>query len=158
MSIDVDIHDPVLSIGIVAKKLNIAVQTIRLYEQEGLIISHKTSSGRRMYSWHDLERLRCIRAMITEHGLNLSGIKKLMSLIPCWEYKGGLDDDCQKCPAYYEAQGPCWTEKKVGPKCQNADCRECPVYRVEISCNKIKEIIYKHKAPENDQAKHITIK
>ena len=119
-----------------------------MYEEEGLILPFKTETGRRMYSMHDLERLRCIRKMITEHGLNLNGIKKMMSLIPCWEFKGGLDEQCQKCPAYYEANGPCWTAKNVGPKCQKVDCRECPVYRIEINCNKIKEVIFGHKSPE----------
>ena len=151
MNVDVDIYEPVLTIGVVAKKLNVAVQTLRLYEQESLIIPHKTGSGRRMYSLHDVERLRCIRTMITEHGLNLNGIKKIMSLIPCWEFKGGLDEECKKCPAYYDATGPCWTTKNVGPKCQNVDCRECPVYRMNINCNKIKEIIFGHRAPEQKQ-------
>ena len=148
MSIDVDLFEPVLTIGTVAKKLSIAVQTVRMYEEEGLILAYKTDTGRRMYSMHDLERLRCIRTMITEHGLNLNGIKKMMSLIPCWEFKGGLDDQCQKCPAYYEANGPCWTTKNIGPKCQETDCRECPVYRIEVNCNKIKEVIFGHKSPE----------
>ena len=151
MNIDVDLFEPVLTIGTVAKKLGIAVQTVRMYEEEGLILAYKTDTGRRMYSMHDLERLRCIRTMITEHGLNLNGIKKMMSLIPCWEFKGGLDDQCQKCPAYYEANGPCWTTKNVGPKCQEIDCRECPVYRIEINCNKIKEVIFGHKSPEVQQ-------
>ena len=148
MNVTIDIYEPVLTIGTVAKKLNIAVQTIRLYEQEGLILSYKTDTGRRMFSMHDLERLRCIRTMITKHGLNLKGIKKMMSLIPCWDFKGGLDEQCKKCPAYYEANGPCWTTKNVGPKCQEVDCRECPVYRIEINCDKIKEVIYGHKPPE----------
>ena len=148
---DIDIFEPVLTIGTVARKLNIAVQTIRMYEEEGLILAYKTETGRRMFSMHDLERLRCIRTMITEHGLNLSGIKKMMSLIPCWEFKGGFDEQCQKCPAYYEASGPCWTIKNVGPKCQNVDCRACPVYRIEVSCNKIKEVIFGHKSSENNK-------
>ncbi len=149
MNIDVDIFEPVLTIGTVAKKLNISVQTVRMYEEEGLLLPYKTETGRRMFSMHDLERLKCIRTMITENGLNLNGIKKMMSLIPCWEFKGGLDEQCQKCPAYYEANGPCWTTKDVGQKCQDVDCRDCPVYRIEVNCNKIKEVIFGHKSPEN---------
>ena len=145
MDINVDIYDPVLTIGTVADKLNVAVQTIRLYEQEGLIIPFKTKSGRRMYSMHDLERLKCIRKMITEEKLNLSGIKRLMSLIPCWEFKGGLDDDCRNCPVYYHSNSPCWSSEKVGEKCLKQDCRECAVYRIDMHCNKLKEVIYGHK-------------
>lgn len=140
-------HEPVFSIGIIAKKLGIAVQTVRLYEQEGLIIAHKTESGRRMYSMHDLERLYCIRTMITEHGMNLQGIKRMMSLIPCWEMKG-FDDECRKCPAYYEATGPCWSISNVSDKCKLQDCRSCKVYQINMTCSKLKEVIYGHKREE----------
>lgn len=141
-------YEAVLTIGTVAGKLNVSVQTLRLYEQEGLILPAKTNGGRRMYSLHDLDRLLCIREMITKHGLNLKGIKQMMSMIPCWEYKGGLDEECKNCPVYYEAKGPCWTRGDVGPKCQEVDCRECPVYRIEIRCDKIKEVVFGHKAPK----------
>ena len=96
-----------------------------------------------MYSVHDLERLHCIRIMITEYGLNLKGIRILFSFIPCWEFKGGLDEDCKGCPAYYEAVSPCWNIKDVGSKCQNVDCRNCLVYQLEITCEKLKRIIFK---------------
>lgn len=137
-------YEPILTIGTVAKKLNVAVQTLRLYEQEGLIIPYKTDSGRRMYSLQDLDRLLCIRKMITENGLNLQGIKRLMSLIPCWKFKGGLDDDCINCPAYRESSKPCWDYSKVGEKCQNLDCRECSVYTMDFNCHSMKDIIYGH--------------
>ena len=136
--------EPVLTIGTVAEKLDVSVHTIRLYEKEGLILPFKTSTGRRMFSLHDLEKLVCIRKMITEHSLNLQGIKRLMALIPCWEYRGGLDHDCINCDAYYKSEGPCWSIKEVGPKCQKQDCRACPVYQMNVHCEQLKEIIYNH--------------
>ncbi|GAB4380274.1 MAG: hypothetical protein Kow0042_30280 [Calditrichia bacterium] len=144
----VDIYDPVFTIGTVANLVGVAVQTIRLYEQEGLIIPFKTSTGRRMFSMHDLERLKCIRKLLTEEGLNITGIRKMMSLIPCWEFKGGLDEECKKCPAYYETVGPCWSLSDVGSKCQLQDCRTCAVYRVNLSCSKMKAILFGHHRPE----------
>ena len=138
----VDKYEPVLTIGTVAAKLGISVQSLRLYEQEGLILPYKSQSGHRKYSLHDLERLKCIREMLTSGGLNVNGVKQLLSMVPCWEYKGGLDDDCRQCPVYYEAIGPCWTRGDVGPKCQLVDCRTCAVYRLEINCHKLKEIIF----------------
>ncbi len=138
-------YDANLTIGVVAKKLNVTVQTVRFYEQEGLVLSEKNAAGHRLFSLHDLERLQCIRRMIMEHGLNVQGIKRLMSLVPCWEMKGGLDNDCRNCPAYYEATAPCWHLRKVGEKCTNADCRACPVYRTEFNCQKLKQVIYNRK-------------
>lgn len=134
--------DPVMTIGTVAKKLGICVQTLHLYESEGLILPSRTDTGRRMFSQHDLNRLICIREMIKTKGLNLQGIKRLMSLIPCWEFKGGLDEECQNCPAYSEALSPCWSLPNVGSKCHSQNCRECIVYQTEFNCNKMKEIIY----------------
>lgn len=145
---NMDRYEPILTIGTVAKRLNVAVQTVRLYEQEGLVLPFKTQTGRRMFSMHDLNRLTCIRKMITEHGLNLKGIKRLMSLIPCWEFKGGLDEQCQQCPAYYEATGPCWSLRTVGEKCMSQDCRNCDVYRTELNCEKLKEVIFGHRRPD----------
>ncbi len=144
-NLSIDMHEPVFSIGIIAKKLGISVQTVRLYEQEGLILPFKTDSGRRLFSLHDLERLKCIRQMITENGINLQGIKRIMAFIPCWEFRGGLDDQCLKCPAYYEATGPCWSISTVGEKCQVQDCRTCGVYKINLPCSKMKEVIYGHK-------------
>lgn len=101
-----------------------------------------------MFSLHDLERLGCIRTMITEHAMNLQGIKRIMALIPCWELKGGLDEECKKCQAYYEAHGPCWSLSNVGEKCKLEDCRSCKVYQVNMTCSKLKEVIFGHKRPE----------
>ncbi len=150
-----DKHEPVFSIGLVAGKLGVAVQTIRLYEREGLIIPYKTESGQRRFSLHDLERLSCIRQMITEQGVNLQGIRRIMALIPCWEFRGGLDDQCRRCPAYYEASGPCWSLRDVGEKCLLEDCRDCTVYRISLPCSKMKEVIYGHKQKSHSQNERI---
>lgn len=144
---DIGKYEPILTIGTIAQMLGVAVQTVRLYEEEGLVIPWRTNSGRRMFSLSDAERLKCVRKMITEYGINLAGVKRLLSLIPCWEFKGGLDSDCKSCPAYYEASAPCWSLRSKGQKCMVVDCRECPVYRIEISCEKMKEIIFGHKLP-----------
>jgi MerR family transcriptional regulator/heat shock protein HspR len=140
--------EPVFTIGTVAKMLNIAVQTIRLYEQEGLILPAKTETARRMFSLHDVDRLKCIRKLLKHDGLNISGIKKMMSLLPCWEFKGGLDDECKLCPAYYETIGPCWHLKEVGEKCKGQDCRGCKVYQMNVSCEEMKTILYRNRRPE----------
>ncbi len=149
MDDSLNMYEPVLTIGTVAKQLNVSVQTIRLYEQEGLVLPHRTESGRRMYSMHEVDRLHCIREMITSHGMNLQGIKRMLSLLPCWEFKGGLDEECQKCPASYDVEGPCWSVKNVGEKCRVEDCRSCDVYRMQLNCEKLKEVIFGHRRPDD---------
>jgi MerR family transcriptional regulator, heat shock protein HspR len=152
MDASIDRFEPVFTIGTVAQKLGIAVQTVRMYENDGLILPHKTETGRRMYSLHDLERLRCIREMIVAHGLNISGIQRLFSLIPCWDYMGGVDDDCLGCPVYSQAVGPCWHIREVGEKCKKASCRDCEVYRLDVNCHTIKRIIYKRNEKTKDNS------
>ncbi|UCF65540.1 MAG: MerR family transcriptional regulator [bacterium] len=78
-----------LTIGAAARQLGVAVQILRLYENSGLILPARTHSGRRLYSMKDMERLCCIRDLITKERLNINGIRKMLSLIPCWEYRGG---------------------------------------------------------------------
>lgn len=148
----IDKFDPILTIGTVAQKLNVAVQTVRLYEKQGLVVPSRSKSKQRLYSLHELERLQCIRKMITEKKMNIQGIKRMLSLLPCWEFMGGLDRDCRDCPGYYEAIGPCWSLPRVGQKCKTTDCRTCAVYRMEINCEKMKQIIYGHIRPENKRS------
>ena len=143
-------YDAFLTIGAIASQLNLAVQTIRMYEEQGLILPSRTPTGRRMYSLKDLEKLRCIRRAITEEGLNISGIKKLLALIPCWEFMGGLDEDCLNCQAYIQAMGPCWSSRDVGDKCKKVDCRGCEVYQMNFSCNDLKDLLVRNKNNKNN--------
>lgn len=142
MTSEIDEYAPVLTIGTVARHLGVAPQTIRLYESEGLVLPHKTESGRRMFSIHDAERLKHMRRMITVDGLNIAGIKRLLSLVPCWDYCGGIDGDCESCTVYHESVGPCWTAEKLGPKCDVAACRDCPVYRLRFDSEEMQRIVH----------------
>jgi MerR family transcriptional regulator/heat shock protein HspR len=138
-----DRHAPVLTIGVVAAELGVSPQAIRLYESEGMVLPVKTDTGRRMFSMHDVERLKCVRRMINEQGMNMAGIKRVMALIPCWDYRGGFDEVCRECRVYSEMVGPCWAARDVGEKCRGVDCRECDVYRMEMSCDEFKQIVHR---------------
>jgi len=73
-------------IGIVAELLNIHPRTLRIYEQEGLIKPARRG-GKRFYSNIDLQWLRCLRKLLTDEGLNIAGIKKLLTIAPCWSIR-----------------------------------------------------------------------
>ena len=130
-------------IGVVAKILDISVHTIRLYEREGLLLVCKTETGRRIFSEKDIERLRCIRKMILEKGLNIQGIKKILSFIPCWRLNPNCSaKDYKECIAYQQAQAPCWALPEKPSLCEKADCYTCPVYNLPIDCNNIKQLFH----------------
>ncbi len=58
-----DILDPVISIGTLANKVGLSVSAIRKYEEEGLIIPHRSESGHRMFSYEDINRIQTIQHM-----------------------------------------------------------------------------------------------
>ena len=133
--------EPQVPIGIVARKFNISVHTLRLYEAEGLILPYKTKTKRRYYSQADIDRIGCIRKMIEEKGLNLAGIKSLLAIVPCWELLPCTVAERETCAAYTNMSEPCWIVEGKTDKCRNADCRACHVYKSLAGCHNLKEYL-----------------
>jgi MerR family transcriptional regulator/heat shock protein HspR len=55
-------------------------QTLRIYENKGLVRPQRTPGGTRLYSETDLDRLRIIQRLTTEVGLNLAGVELVLRL------------------------------------------------------------------------------
>ena len=75
------IDDPVISIGVLAQRVGLSVSAVRKYENEGLIIAHRTDSGHRLFSLEDIKRVRNIQHMIQDLGLNIEGIRRMQALL-----------------------------------------------------------------------------
>lgn len=71
----------VLSIGELARRAGLAPSAIRFYEQQGLMASQRSASGRRRYTRADLRRLAFIRAAQTL-GLSLEEIRAALASLP----------------------------------------------------------------------------
>ncbi len=71
-------HQPLFTIGVVARLLQLHEQTIRQYERQGLIIPSRTAKQTRMYSQTDVERLECITYLVKNCGVNLAGVKLMV--------------------------------------------------------------------------------
>jgi MerR family transcriptional regulator/heat shock protein HspR len=69
----------VFLIGIAAELAGMHPQTLRLYERRGLITPRRTARNTRLYSDEDVLRLRRIQEL-SEEGLNLAGIERVMRL------------------------------------------------------------------------------
>ena len=67
-------------ISVAADLVGMHPQTLRLYETKGLVRPSRTPGGTRLYSDHDLERLRLIQRLTTELGLNLAGVEHVLRL------------------------------------------------------------------------------
>ncbi len=69
----------VFMISVAAELADMHPQTLRMYEQRGLIEPKRSPKGTRLYSQADVERLRRIQEM-TEMGMNLAGVEKVFEL------------------------------------------------------------------------------
>ena len=72
-------EDAVYVISVAAELAGVHPQTLRIYERRGLIEPYRTPGGTRRYSAADLERLSLILEL-TEEGLNLEGVKRVLEL------------------------------------------------------------------------------
>ncbi|VAX27254.1 hypothetical protein MNBD_IGNAVI01-1120 [hydrothermal vent metagenome] len=120
--------EPVYTLGTVSRLSQISVYSIRQYIDNGLVIPHKTTSNRHLFSQVDIMRLKCIKDQLLQMGLNIAGIKALYSLIPCWLIHPCSLETREKCDAYFSASAPCWEASKKGEECKNDECRYCNVY------------------------------
>jgi MerR family transcriptional regulator, heat shock protein HspR len=67
-------------ISVAAELVGMHPQTLRIYEQKGLVRPKRTAGNTRLYSDLDLERLRLIQQLTTELGLNLAGVEMVLRL------------------------------------------------------------------------------
>ena len=70
----------VFMISVAAELADMHPQTLRMYEQRGLITPKRSPKGTRLYSWDDVQRLRKIQQMTAELGMNLAGVEKVLEL------------------------------------------------------------------------------
>lgn len=129
---------PIYTISNAAKLLGISVHTLRMYEREGLIIPFKKESNQRLYSDRDLDRINCIRSTINDDKINIEGIRRILSLIPCWAIINCSEQDRENCEAYSDFHKPCWMVNHKNNICEGKDCRECEVYKSFGTCSSIK--------------------
>jgi MerR family transcriptional regulator/heat shock protein HspR len=67
-------------ISMAAEMLDMHPQTLRKYERLGLIQPSRTVGSMRLYSREELERLRLIKHLVDELGINLAGVQRLLSI------------------------------------------------------------------------------
>ena len=70
----------VYMISVAAELAGMHPQTLRIYEQKGLVRPKRTAGNTRLYSELDIERLRLIQRLTTELGLNLAGVERVLLL------------------------------------------------------------------------------
>jgi MerR family transcriptional regulator/heat shock protein HspR len=71
---------PRYMISVAADIVGMHPQTLRLYEQKGLVRPKRTAGNTRLYSEADIERLQLIQRLTNELGLNLAGVELVIRL------------------------------------------------------------------------------
>ncbi len=116
------------TIGEAADLIGVSVPTIRMYEREGLIIPLRKASRHRLFSEGDLERIRSIRRTINTEKVSIAGIRRLMSLVPCWRMNGCSEEEKAACPRFAAEGSPCWMVSGKTWQSKSDECRNCGVY------------------------------
>src|SRR5262249_39439894 len=68
-------------ISMAARMLGMHPQTLRKYERLGLIQPTRTIGSMRLYSRDELERLKLIKRLVDDAGINLAGVQRLLSVV-----------------------------------------------------------------------------
>jgi MerR family transcriptional regulator, heat shock protein HspR len=71
---------PVYMIGIASELIGVHPQTLRMYEQKGLLRPRKSIKNTRLYSQEDVDLGRYIQRLTQEMGMNLAGVSKVIDL------------------------------------------------------------------------------
>ena len=75
-----DDERPRYMISIAAELVGMHPQTLRIYEQKGLVNPQRTAGNTRLYSDADVERLRLIQRLTGDWGLNLAGVERVLHM------------------------------------------------------------------------------
>ena len=67
-------------ISMAARLLDMHPQTLRKYERLGLVRPTRTMGSMRLYSEDELERLRLIKRLVDDAGVNLAGVQRLLTI------------------------------------------------------------------------------
>ncbi len=70
----------VIFISMAARELGMHPQTLRKYERLGLVRPTRTIGSMRLYSSQQIERLRVIKRLVDESGINLAGVQQLLEV------------------------------------------------------------------------------
>lgn len=140
-SLELSDNRPVYTLGMASQLAEIPSHSIRQYIDMGLLIPFKLESKRHLFSKNDIDRLKLIRGLIHDKGLNFAGVRSLMAMIPCWAIRDCPESDRKSCGAYTDNFVPCWEASEKGRLCKNENCRDCRVYHTPDLDGGIKEVL-----------------
>lgn len=76
-----DKDEPCYVISVAARIVGLHAQSLRYYERVGLIAPARSNGKRRLYSYSQIERLRRIKSLMSDLGVNLAGVEVLLRIM-----------------------------------------------------------------------------
>lgn len=73
-------HTPKYTIRIVAQMVGLHEQSLRMYERKGLILPRRSDGNIRLFSDADVDRLRAIKRLVEDLGVNLAGAEVILHM------------------------------------------------------------------------------
>ena len=73
--------EPCYVISVAARLVGVHAQTLRYYERVGLVLPSRSEGKRRLYSPRDIDRLRRIKTLTEDMGVNLAGVDVVLKLM-----------------------------------------------------------------------------
>ncbi len=93
-------HDePRYIISIAARMLGVQTYTLRYYERVGIIEPSRSPGKIRLYSENDIARLRRVKTLIEDLGINLAGVEVILRMA---EHMAGLQDQVKQLESEIE--------------------------------------------------------
>ena len=74
-----DRDKPLYMISVAAELTGMHPQTLRVYEQKGLVTPGRSRGNTRLYSQSDIDRLNLI-SKLTDEGINLAGVVRILDM------------------------------------------------------------------------------
>lgn len=73
--------EPCYVISVAARMIGVHTQTLRYYERAGIIEPSRSQGNQRLYSDRDIARLRQIKTLVDDLGINLAGVEVILRLM-----------------------------------------------------------------------------
>ena len=72
--------EPLYVISVAAKLVRMPAWTLRVLDEQGIVVPKRTDKNRRLYSDRDLARLARVRTLTEEMGINMNGVRLILQL------------------------------------------------------------------------------
>ena len=76
-----DLENILIPIGHLSSMLNVHQRTLRIYEEENILVPKRSLGNRRLYSIKDIEKAKLILFLTRNLAINLSGVKIIIEIL-----------------------------------------------------------------------------